>query len=346
MSSFAAMPRLESLTLNVTNVTDGGLQQLASLKGLKELRLVAPLPAGGTRLVFALDAADPSAIAAFDLGHLTGGVGSRIWNATVLPSCVRMTEEHQLEVLLEGTDPLDVDAAAAAARKQGRMEFALLANAYEHAAVIAAAQENAADEVYQDGKLVAAWRRVGVKADGTPKEVGTEYGVLSRTLESGGKSFTEFLVVYEKGPEWRITSEHLLRARVDLDESRRPCIYFQLDDEGGGRLRFLTAAHMPLEASGFKSRLAILIDGEIHSAPSINDEIEDRGIIQGDFAQQEIEELVELLNSAKHEPALRPHPLLVEPFTRNAEDARTGVTAAAVDRLRQALPACKIETDF
>ncbi len=345
VSSLAELPKLESLTLNVTNVTDDGLQKLAALTGLKELHLVAPLPPAGTRIVFALDVADPDGLGAYDRGHLTGGVGSRVWKATALPGCVRMTEDHELELRLGGDAPVDVEAAVAAARKQGRLEFALLANEIEHAALIAAAQD-AEDEVYQDGKLVGAWRRVGASADGTPKPIGREYHVASRTRKSGNGSHDEFLIVYEKGHARRITSDHFLRATVDLDESRRACIGFRLDSEGAARMQFLTAAHMPLEASGFKSRLAILIDGEIHSAPSINDMIAGSGIIQGDFTRQEIDELVQLLNSNRHEPPLRPEPLSIEPYTARAAEPPSAVTSAGVQRLQQSLPECRISVDF
>jgi hypothetical protein len=345
VSSLAALPKLASLTLNVTNVTDDGLQKLAALAGLKELRLVAPLPPAGTRIVFALDVSDPSAVPTNDLGHLTGGVGSRVWKATALAARVRMTEDRQLELRLAGDAKADADAAVAATRKQGHLEFALLANEYEHAGLIAAAQD-AEDEVHQDGRLVAAWRRVGVSADGTPKPVGKEYGVVSRSRESGTAAHDEFLIVYEKGHERRITSDQFRRATVELDETGRPCIGFRLDSEGAERLHFLTAAHLPQEAAGFKSRLAILIDGEIHSAPSINDIISDLGIIQGDFTRQEIDELVQLLNATRHEPPLRPRPVLVEPFTAGASEPATAVTSGGVERLRQALPGCRVSVEF
>jgi hypothetical protein len=344
VSSLAALPKLESLTLNVTNVTDDGLQKLAALAGMKELRLVAPLPPAGTRIVFALDVADPHAVAPFDLGHLTGGVGSRVWTATALPGWVRMTEDRQLELRLGGDAPVDVEAAVTAARAQGRLEFALLANEVEHADLIATAQD-AEDEVYQDGKLVGAWRRVGEAADGTLKSIGREYHVAYRTRKSGA-AHDEFLIVYEKGHERRITSDQFRRATLELDETGRPCIGFRLDSEGAERLHFLTAAHLPQEAAGFKSRLAILIDGEIHSAPSINDIISDLGIIQGDFTRQEIDELVQLLNATRHEPPLRPRPVLVEPFTAGASEPATAVTSGGVERLRQALPGCRVSVEF
>jgi hypothetical protein len=345
VSSLAALPKLESLTLNVTNVTDDGLQKLTALTGLKELRLVAPSPPAGTRIVFALDVADPDAVSTNDLGRLTVGVGSRVWKATALAARVRMTEDRQLELRLAGDAKADVDAALAATRKQGHLEFALLANEVEHAALIAAAQD-AEDEVYLDGKLVGAWRRVGTSADGTPKPIGNEHGVVSRSRESGAPARDEFLIVYEKGHERRITSDHFRRATVELDETGRPCIGFRLGSEGAGRLHFLTAAHLPQEAAGFKSRLAILIDGEIHSAPSINDVISDLGIIQGDFTRQEIDELVELLNSDRHEPPLRPRPVVVEPFTAGPSEPATAVTSGGVERLRQSLPECRISVDF
>lgn len=342
LASLAALTSLESLTLNVTNVTDEGLQRLAPLTKLTSLRLTAPVPREGTRIVFALDVADPSTLTPAAWDRLASGVGARITNRIVDTPRVCATPEHELEVLVASAVPATIDAVVAAARRQGRMEFVLLANEYEHAEIIREAQ-SADSELLRDGQPVAAWRPVGRGNNGRPKEIGPELGVATRNSESG---VVEFLVVYEQGSDRRITSDHFRRATVDTSASGAPCIGFQLDPHGANLLRNLTGAHVPREGTGYKSRLAIVIDGEIHSAPSINDVIADRGIIEGDFRREEVEELVHLLNSDQHEPALRPVPVRIEPFQADPAAPATAVTEAGLARLRQRLPGCQITIEY
>ncbi len=95
----------------------------------------------------------------------------------------------------------------------------------------------------------------------------------------------------------------------------------------------LTGKHLPKEgANGYKTRLAILLNDEIHSAPSIISQINGNGHITGQFSQSEIDELITVLNAG----ALSV-PLLKEPaseFTISpllGEDIRdTGLTATFV----------------
>src|SRR5690606_4725286 len=70
----------------------------------------------------------------------------------------------------------------------------------------------------------------------------------------------------------------------------------------------LTSENLPT-ASGFRRQLAILLDDQVHSAPSIEDTITTSGIIHGRFTQQEVAELVSVLNAGALEVPLNPEPV-------------------------------------
>jgi preprotein translocase subunit SecD len=345
LASLAALTSLESLTLNVTNVSDEGLQQLAALMKLKSLRLTAPRPESGTRIVLALDVADPAELSPAAWDRLTSGVGARVAKTIVDAPRVVRTEDNQLELIVASDVPGTIDRAVRAARQQGRIEFALLANEFEHADIIAEAR-TAESEVWRDGKLAAVWRPVGRQANGRPREVGDEYGVATREQAAGEGTQREFLMVYEQGGDRRITSDNFERAYVEVSANGLPCIGFVFDTVGGYQFGNLTGAHVPQEGTGYKSRLAILIDGEILSAPSINDMISDRGIIEGDFSEAEVAEHVERLNSDRKEPGILPARVRVEPYTIDRTTPATEVTVAGVQRLQQRLPGCDISVEF
>jgi hypothetical protein len=94
-----------------------------------------------------------------------------------------------------------------------------------------------------------------------------------------------------------VSGEHLGRATLQSDADGSPAVGFVLDSRGALLFRRLTLAYRP-EADGSQSRLAILLDGEIHSAPNLREPIaEGAGQISGDFTVQEAGDLADALNA-------------------------------------------------
>ncbi|HEV2082929.1 MAG TPA: protein translocase subunit SecD [Brevundimonas sp.] len=121
-----------------------------------------------------------------------------------------------------------------------------------------------------------------------------------------------------------VSGENLTRANVGADQSGRPAIDFRFDSQGARRFGDATAANIG-------KPFAIILDGKIISAPTIQGAIPDgNGQITGSFSIQSAAELVTLLNGG----AL-PAPLdVVERRTVTAElgkDAvRKGMISTAV----------------
>ncbi|CAL1692361.1 Protein translocase subunit SecD [Brevundimonas subvibrioides] len=98
-----------------------------------------------------------------------------------------------------------------------------------------------------------------------------------------------------------VSGENLTKAEVSADQSGRPAIGFRFDGQGARRFGEATAANIG-------KPFAIILDGKVISAPTINGAIlGGSGIIEGTFTIAQASELVNLLNGG----AL-PAPLTVE----------------------------------
>lgn len=87
-----------------------------------------------------------------------------------------------------------------------------------------------------------------------------------------------------------VTGGDLQEVRVEGNQYGQPVVGFQLSATAGQRFKEFTRQNL-------KEPLAIVLDGNVISAPIINAEISDRGIIEGNFTQQEAQELVFQLKS-------------------------------------------------
>jgi preprotein translocase subunit SecD len=87
-----------------------------------------------------------------------------------------------------------------------------------------------------------------------------------------------------------ITGRDLKTATTGLGQFNQPVVHFTLTPDG---------AKLFAQATGdnIGRGLAIVLDGKVQSAPEIQARIADRGIIEGSFTQQEVEDLVTTLRS-------------------------------------------------
>ena len=99
------------------------------------------------------------------------------------------------------------------------------------------------------------------------------------------------------------------------DERLQPAVGFVFNRQGARKFGQLTREHLPEEGGAFKYQLAILLDNLVMSAPSINSEIRDQGIIEGGgqgFKAKEVEHLIKILQAGSLPASLNPEPLQEE----------------------------------
>ncbi|HEV3144852.1 MAG TPA: hypothetical protein VGZ47_13265, partial [Gemmataceae bacterium] len=86
-------------------------------------------------------------------------------------------------------------------------------------------------------------------------------------------------------------------------------IEFQFNKRGGERMHRLTSQNTPgPEDSNFRRHLAIILDGQIVSAPTLQSAIRDAGMITGLFSKAEVEALVAVLRAGALPVPLKPIP--------------------------------------
>jgi SecD/SecF fusion protein len=122
-----------------------------------------------------------------------------------------------------------------------------------------------------------------------------EYFVLSRDPESEDK---------------RITGDYLTDASVS-ERDLKPIVLFRFNARGGDLFQDLTTKNRPTgtKESAFRRYLAILLDGQIVSAPTINAIIRTDGEISGNFTRPEVERLVRILRAGALPATLKPIPV-------------------------------------
>ncbi|QDV33349.1 protein translocase subunit SecD [Tautonia plasticadhaerens] len=148
---------------------------------------------------------------------------------------------------------------------------------------------------------------------------------------------TEYFVLYEVPRDTQdVTGDMLERVYPQSDEQMRPAVGFDLDSIGARRFGSLTGRYRPRQEGAFFYNLAIILDGEIMSAPRINDRISDRGIItvggQGGQAAEEVNYLIDILRAGSLPVALQTPPLQEETIgpTLGEDTIRKGVFAITV----------------
>ncbi len=112
-----------------------------------------------------------------------------------------------------------------------------------------------------------------------------------------------------------VTGKLLAKAEPQQDDHYQPAVGFTFNRQGGRKFGSLTSEHLPEEGGNFKYQLAILLDGVVQSAPSINSEIRESGIIEGGaqgFSPKELDFLITVLRSGSLPASLNPEPLQEE----------------------------------
>ncbi|MHC5540071.1 protein translocase subunit SecD, partial [Singulisphaera rosea] len=130
----------------------------------------------------------------------------------------------------------------------------------------------------------------------------------------------------------------LARAYSTQDERLQPAVGFVFNREGARKFSALTREHLPEENDAFKYQLAILLDHLVMSAPSINSEIRESGIIEGGgqgFKPKEVDYLIKILQEGSLPASLNHNPLQEEKVgpTLGEDTIAKGVRAIWVSML-------------
>jgi SecD/SecF fusion protein len=142
------------------------------------------------------------------------------------------------------------------------------------------------------------------------RQKAVEYFVLTRDPEINTDLPTSLPL--EKRRTSKIDGSYLSGARADIRDVR-PSVSFSFNKAGAELFGTLTRKNIPTgsgsEESQTKRHLAIVLDGLIMSAPTINSEIRDAGQITGTFTKREVDDLVNILRAGALPASLKPQPV-------------------------------------
>ena len=214
---------------------------------------------------------------------------------------VRQYGLDQIEVIIPEVEQSEVDLIKRIVSSAGVLEFRILANREDprHQAAVLLAGKTAGATVRQKEETLARW----VQLDTAKMDPSDDRRLVTRPAAEGG-----FDVLVMADP-FNVTGGDLGRVSPSLDENLSPCVNFTFNSSGAARFGLLTGRNLPDPANGLQSRLGILLDDVLQSAPSIRSTITTSGQITGNFKQPEVDFLVEVLNAGSLPAALRSQPI-------------------------------------
>jgi len=296
--------------------------------------------AGGTNLEFAVNRAEAEAagkqVTNDVMEKMVGAVSRRVNPTGTEEVSVRRVGSDRIEVIVPGADQEKVESTKRKIVDLGKLEFSVLANEVDHAELIQLADRlgDNVNEVTRNGQLIGKWRLPAREAEtGNPK-VNPGDRVHYRTVERNGEQVMQYLVVVEPDPKKQINGDLLQSVRETFGD-RGLAVGFTFNNRGGHLMQQLTSRYEPQAGAGYKTRLAVLLNEEIHSAPTINDVIGSTGVIEGQFTQAEITELINVLNAGALQVPLYRNPaseFTVSPLL-GIDVQKKGVTAMIVSLL-------------
>ncbi|MDF1809732.1 MAG: protein translocase subunit SecD [Phycisphaerales bacterium] len=121
------------------------------------------------------------------------------------------------------------------------------------------------------------------------EEYNNDYYMLA--WDSRGLRMTQ-----EEG-RWKVA-----RAYQSADQLGRPAIGFQMNQSGALRMGALTGDNVG-------AHMAVLLDDEVFTAPTLNARITNQGIIEGEFTMDEINYVIRVLGAGSLQAKLSPEPL-------------------------------------
>jgi preprotein translocase subunit SecD len=120
-----------------------------------------------------------------------------------------------------------------------------------------------------------------------------------------------------------ISGRDLKNARAGIDpQTNAPDVQFSLNPQGAEKFKRATGANIG-------RRLAIVLDGSVASAPAIQGQISNEGVIQGRFSAQEADELAKVLRAGALPATLRYLQELTVGASLGRDSIRSGVLASA-----------------
>ncbi len=218
-----------------------------------------------------------------------------------------------VEVLRKRVDKIGVSEPVI--QPQGNDQILIQLPGISEAAKVEA-REQIQKVAYLEFRIVHEDSRKLIEEGLTPP--GYEILKLQEPSPDGTQRIESLLV--KKKPE--LTGKYIKNAMASRDQVGKPEIEFTLTSEGGELFSQITH-----ENKG--RRLAIVLDGALISAPTIQSEIGERGVITGQFTDKEAQDLASALNNPLQVPVKILSESSVDP-TLGKDTVNSGIRSAVI----------------
>lgn len=265
---------------------------------------------GGVNLIYEVDDSQRTADQGpVPMEQLLGAITKRVNPGGMKEVVVRPYGDRQVEIIIPMVEEEEVRLTEEKISQAGSLEFRILASREDDPRMIQDAEATSGVYVRLDDKIIARW----VPLDDTPGNQAMDLAANSefavRKVARGGKEVTEILVKMDDGED--VTGEYLSRASVGIDDKTGNfAVDFQFNGAGAERFGRLTSNNLP-DAQNRGKHLAVILDGDVFTAPTINSVITDRGQITSPAYTERppVERLVEVLNAGSLPTALKKEPV-------------------------------------
>jgi SecD/SecF fusion protein len=308
---------------------------------------------GGTNLVYDIVADEDGQ--QIDSGQLATALSDRINPSGTKEITIRPRGESQIEITVPNVDEFELKKIKDLLKNSGQLEFRIVANARDHADIIALAKQQAAsgtvpksEVVNTDGETVGLWYTVGREAERVQGVYPLQTPVLGDTIrdtytgkiierpalnmedqyalekwldDSGIKGVDVLMATEMLGrPYANVNGDDLASAQTGFEKNGQPIVEFRLNTEGASKMLAMTSRATP--TGEFRRRMAIIMDKKVLSAPELRSSIAGSGQITGNFTKEEVDFLVTILRSGR-----LPATLSEEPASENRVGAGLGATS-------------------
>ena len=280
----------------------------------------------------------------WDMNRLVQVLRDRLNETGLKEIVVRPFGPKQIEIVVPEVDEDEVRKLEEKITTGGTLQFMIVATEIKDAQLFELAKDRAANLppeertrrpiVNDEGEQVGFWVRMGRERSATNPETAPlrdpsvlqnglirdsrtgeiidlpvseryrlsgDHSALQQFLTARGTKDIDALMVYDA--DYTIRGEtDLGPSSASLDQQLRPCILFSMRGEGEMKMGNLTALNL-------QRKLAIIFDNELKSAPVINDKITRNGEITGQFTQEEVNFMVDLLKSGSLPVVLHKNPI-------------------------------------
>jgi SecD/SecF fusion protein len=304
---------------------------------------------GGVILVYEVDEEETKQLVQkesgidWDMDRLVQVLRDRLNETGLKEIVVRPFGPKQIEIVVPEVDEEEVRKLEEKITTGGTLQFMIVATEIKDAQLFELAKERALTlppedrnnrpVINDEGERVGYWVRMGRERSANPEtapfrdpsvvqnglirdsrtgmiieltasqkfEYAGDHAAFQRFLTARGSKDIDALMVYDE--EYNIRGEtDLGPSSVGMDQQLRPCIFFSMRGEGEFKMGNLTARNI-------QRKLAIVFDNELKSAPVINEKITRNGEITGQFSQEEVQFIVDLLKSGSLPVVLHKNPI-------------------------------------